>query len=699
MKFGIPKGVKDRFIVFDVETPNYKNDRISSIGITVVEKGEIVDELYSLINPETYFHNFNINLTGITPKMVANQPVFSEIWPKIESIMGDGILVAHNATFDMGVLAKCIRHYGISCVDYVQYACTCIIGRACYPNLQNHKLNTLCDYLGIDLDHHNAASDSRACAGLLIDYMNKGIKIADYLRKYNFVQTPKSNEYVKFKKSPKSFKEVKKDIKVALISCTKYKGKTPSEAMNLYNTSPLFKKSLAYARTISGDIYVISAKHGLLELDEVIEPYNETLKDKSQQQLLAWGNQVAEQLKNRYNLQNTEFVILAGKNYYHPLKSHLPHMHLPLEGLRYGDCLMELDRLIRLHSLKDTINYRLHELFNGMDRFQCSTIDDIPFDDGIYIVFENGEKYEGFDRIVRVGTHRSAGRLKSRLKDHFLKKDKNGSIFRKNIGRAILNKNNHPYLHIWNFDTRRSGPLARLAGSYDPQFEKKVEKKISQYMCQHFSFVIFPVLTKDERLRLEEGIIATLNAASDFIASPGWRGKYSPEEEIRQSGMWLKEGLNGVALSEKEFTKIKTYCQSSRGNLVKKHGQQLRKKTHVELESSGSIDEHELRRNWQSICSTFTNEKTELHTIPKSVKRIPVWFSVQGDGSILYISTASVNSPSSKLSGIRRLDFNEFARMYPIYIRRKKGEKVSREAQAASLNQVYWYAIMDYCGL
>ena len=61
----------ERYIAFDVETPNYANDRMSAIGITVVENDTIVDEFATLVNPESHFDYFNIQLTGITPEMAA----------------------------------------------------------------------------------------------------------------------------------------------------------------------------------------------------------------------------------------------------------------------------------------------------------------------------------------------------------------------------------------------------------------------------------------------------------------------------------------------------------------------------------------------------------------------------------------------------------------------------------------------------
>ena len=103
-----------RFIAFDVETPNRYNDRMSAIGISVIEDGKIADSFYSLVDPETFFDYFNTRLTGISRETVAGAPTFPELWPRIEPLLSSGILVAHNASFDMGVLRKCLKGYGIS---------------------------------------------------------------------------------------------------------------------------------------------------------------------------------------------------------------------------------------------------------------------------------------------------------------------------------------------------------------------------------------------------------------------------------------------------------------------------------------------------------------------------------------------------------------------------------------------------------
>ncbi|MBR5528057.1 MAG: 3'-5' exonuclease [Clostridia bacterium] len=175
----------ERFIVFDVETPNHENSRMCSIGITVIDDGEICDDIYYTVNPGTYFDTFNMMLTGITPETVCHSCGFEALWNEIGNLFSTGTLVAHNAPFDMSVLSKCIRDYGLPHPRCFEYVCTCRMARKCFPQLQNHKLDTLCGYLGIDLSHHNAASDSRACAELFLHMTNAGISPYDFCKSYD----------------------------------------------------------------------------------------------------------------------------------------------------------------------------------------------------------------------------------------------------------------------------------------------------------------------------------------------------------------------------------------------------------------------------------------------------------------------------------------------------------------------------------
>ena len=147
--------------------------------------------------------------------------------------------------------------------------------------------------------------------------------------------------------------------------------------------------------------------------------------------------------------------------------------------------------------MKTTLCYELHKLFNSMQRYTFGTIDEIPFNNGIYIFFQKGEKYGEFDRIVRVGTDTGQNQLKSRMRQHLIKENKDRSIFRKNIGRAMLAKQNNALLDYWNIDftTKKNKELL-----FD---EKKsiecsvIESKISDFMRENFSFVVFNVDTKE----------------------------------------------------------------------------------------------------------------------------------------------------------------------------------------------------------
>lgn len=173
----------NRYIVFDVETPNRENSRMSAIGISVIENGCIVDSFFSYVDPEQPFDSFNTDLTGIDEDTVADAPTFPELWEQIEPLMASGMLVAHNAQFDMGVLRKCLQDYSIRWKLKAQAICTVLIGRSILPDI-SHKLNNMCSYYGICLDHHQADSDSRACAEILLRYMQDGTLVDRYVKEY-----------------------------------------------------------------------------------------------------------------------------------------------------------------------------------------------------------------------------------------------------------------------------------------------------------------------------------------------------------------------------------------------------------------------------------------------------------------------------------------------------------------------------------
>ena len=172
-----------RYICFDVETPNAANERMSAIGISIIEHNAITQEFFSYVNPEQPFDSFNTQLTGISAETVASAPTFAELWPQIEPLMTGGILVAHNAAFDLTVLKKCLAAYKIKWRPLARYLCTVRIGRAELPGI-SHRLNDMCEYYGIPLDHHKADSDSHACAEILLRYMRDHVRLGRHIHSF-----------------------------------------------------------------------------------------------------------------------------------------------------------------------------------------------------------------------------------------------------------------------------------------------------------------------------------------------------------------------------------------------------------------------------------------------------------------------------------------------------------------------------------
>ena len=103
-----------------------------------------------------------------------------------------------------------------------------------------------------------------------------------------------------------------------------------------------------------------------------------------------------------------------------------------------------------------------------------------------------------------------------------------------------------------------------------------------------------------------------------------------------------------------------------------------------------------MQNKWQNIINDLKNNPRDLHTVPKTNKK-HLWFYAYTDGKKIYVTNAKENTPSSKISSTRTLDFAGFEEIYPVHLRREKGESVSQEATATTRNQVYWYSIITFC--
>ncbi|MDR3241613.1 MAG: 3'-5' exonuclease [Lactobacillaceae bacterium] len=157
------------FIAMDFETASQVRSSAVSMAVVVVRDNQLVDEFYSLINPQMQFNTRNTQIHGIHPEDVEDAPLFPEVWQQIKQFYtAEQLVIAHNAPFDNGVLRATLEHYDIKAPHYLSLD-TVKTSRKLYPELPNHKLNTVSAALGIDLlHHHNALDDTVAAAQILV---------------------------------------------------------------------------------------------------------------------------------------------------------------------------------------------------------------------------------------------------------------------------------------------------------------------------------------------------------------------------------------------------------------------------------------------------------------------------------------------------------------------------------------------------
>src|SRR5699024_2423047 len=156
------------YVVFDVETtglsPVY--DTIIELAGVKMYQGEIIDRFERFANPHQALSDTIIRITGITDDMLVDAPEVGDVLEEFHEWVGDSVLVAHNATFDIGFLNQ-----GYEKIDYPKVANSVIdpleLARFVFPHMGNHRLNTLCKHINVELvQHHRAVYDAEATAYL-----------------------------------------------------------------------------------------------------------------------------------------------------------------------------------------------------------------------------------------------------------------------------------------------------------------------------------------------------------------------------------------------------------------------------------------------------------------------------------------------------------------------------------------------------
>lgn len=157
------KVVNTVFVAFDTETTGFspKNDRLVEIGAVKFRgDGEVLAMTNWLVNPKRAIPTYATKVHGITTEMASKAPVFREIWPEFEAFCGDSVLLAHNATFDVGFLKAELKRADIK-PPALPVADTLPLFRNWFPRALSHSLEPLSTYLGVSGDtYHRAGADA-----------------------------------------------------------------------------------------------------------------------------------------------------------------------------------------------------------------------------------------------------------------------------------------------------------------------------------------------------------------------------------------------------------------------------------------------------------------------------------------------------------------------------------------------------------
>jgi DNA polymerase-3 subunit epsilon len=164
------------FVSLDLETANYSRLSICATGLAVFENGVLAESLYWLVKPPKghgWFREDFIECHGLTHLNVQDAPEFPAFAPELLGRLNRAdFVVAHNAGFDIGHLRETLDHFELVRPRF-DYLCTCKLARRVWPELPNHKLDTLAAHIGLEFSHHHAQDDAEAAGRVLLAMMKQ----------------------------------------------------------------------------------------------------------------------------------------------------------------------------------------------------------------------------------------------------------------------------------------------------------------------------------------------------------------------------------------------------------------------------------------------------------------------------------------------------------------------------------------------
>ena len=170
------------FVAVDVETANSSRASICSIGVASFSDGKLVDEFYTLLNPQTDFYSHNIQIHGITEADVANAPTFADISEELFSRFAENIVVSHSS-FDRGAIEQSTERFDISLPELC-WLDSAQVARRTWAECarRGYGLANLCSRIGYLFHHHNALEDAKAAGHVLLAAMHhSGLGLHDWV--------------------------------------------------------------------------------------------------------------------------------------------------------------------------------------------------------------------------------------------------------------------------------------------------------------------------------------------------------------------------------------------------------------------------------------------------------------------------------------------------------------------------------------
>ena len=274
---------EEEFVVFDIETTglNSHTNEIIEIGAVKIKAGRIVDRYSQLINPGRPIPYHITEITSITDEQVANEPKIDEVIGKFVDFVGDAVLVAHNAPFDMGFIKRDVKKYlnidlQSSVIDTLQMA------RDLFPDLKKYGLGDLNKTLGLALEkHHRAVDDSQATANMFIIFLDKyKEKGLEYMKDINvgFEVNVKKQSLKNIMVLVKTQDGLKNMYKLVSESHIKYfgnkKARIPKSVLAENREGLIIGSSLTAHFMNTGELADLYLRHDLEKLEEAAKFYD-----------------------------------------------------------------------------------------------------------------------------------------------------------------------------------------------------------------------------------------------------------------------------------------------------------------------------------------------------------------------------------------------------------------------------------------